>query len=40
MGCWAQVKEQGEDLAPRSPVISLQRVAVKNREMGPGLETV
>lgn len=39
MGCWAQVKGQGEDLEPRSPISSLQGVAVKeNREMRPGLE--
>lgn len=33
------MKGQGEDLEPRSPISSLQGVAVKeNREMGPGLE--
>lgn len=37
--CWAQVKGQGEDLEPRSPISSLQGVVVKeSREMGPGLE--
>lgn len=37
--CWAQVKGQGEDLEPRSPVSFLQRAAVKeSREVGPGLE--
>lgn len=39
MGCWVQVKGQGEDLEPRSPANPLQRVAIKeSREMGPGLE--
>lgn len=39
MGCWAQVKRQGEGKEPKSPVSSLQRVAVKeNKEMGSRLE--